>query len=253
MGGQAFAFDPAVHGILRDAQMTCDILYRRPWLGNWSPLLRDCWHALGPYQRQRTRAIFVKSRSESVRAALGGNKRAGMLSGYRLPRRDGISIDRPSDAPYELTLGIAASRIDKATAAVELERIAKAKRWVSVYRGRNHRSDGAGIRIADSKDVRSAPSDMLYDMSWRRALSIAASSNIALACERPGSDSCSFGCPIHVRPGLLLNVAGRARRRRRRSASKKTPSIGSRRAEIRMIGPRETRRLSRCGTSGGLR
>jgi prophage maintenance system killer protein len=38
---------------------------------------------------------------------------------------NGISIDHPSDALYELTMGVAEGRIDKAAAAVELGRIAK--------------------------------------------------------------------------------------------------------------------------------
>lgn len=54
-----------------------------------------------------------------------GNKGARMLSAVVFLDVNGISIDRPSDALYKLTMGVAESRIDKATMAVELERIAK--------------------------------------------------------------------------------------------------------------------------------
>lgn len=57
-----------------------------------------------------------------------GNKRAGLLSAVVFLDVNGISIDDPSDALYELTMGVAESRIDKAAIAVELERITKAKR-----------------------------------------------------------------------------------------------------------------------------
>jgi death on curing protein len=56
-----------------------------------------------------------------------GNKRAGMLAALVFLDVNGVSIDHPSEALYELTMGVAGSRIDKAAVAVELERIAKAK------------------------------------------------------------------------------------------------------------------------------
>jgi death-on-curing protein len=56
-----------------------------------------------------------------------GNKRAGMLSSVVFLDVNGISIDHPSEALYELTMSVAESRIDKAAVAAELERIAKAK------------------------------------------------------------------------------------------------------------------------------
>jgi death on curing protein len=54
-----------------------------------------------------------------------GNKRTGMLAAVVFLDVNGISIARPSEALYELTMGVAEGRIDKAAAAVELERIAK--------------------------------------------------------------------------------------------------------------------------------
>ncbi|HEY6558302.1 MAG TPA: type II toxin-antitoxin system death-on-curing family toxin [Polyangiaceae bacterium] len=56
-----------------------------------------------------------------------GNKRAGLLSAVVFLDVNGISIDHPSEALYELTMSVAESRINKAAVAVELERIAKAK------------------------------------------------------------------------------------------------------------------------------
>jgi len=56
-----------------------------------------------------------------------GNKRAGMLSAVVFLDVNGISISHPSDALYELTMGVAEGRIAKLAVAAELERIAKAK------------------------------------------------------------------------------------------------------------------------------
>lgn len=56
-----------------------------------------------------------------------GNKRAGMLSAVVFLDVNGISISHPSDALYELTMGVAAGRIAKSAVTVELERIAKWK------------------------------------------------------------------------------------------------------------------------------
>lgn len=54
-----------------------------------------------------------------------GNKRAGLLAALVFLDVNGISIAHPSDALYELTMGVAEGRIEKAAIAVELERIAK--------------------------------------------------------------------------------------------------------------------------------
>ncbi|MBI5518304.1 MAG: type II toxin-antitoxin system death-on-curing family toxin [Deltaproteobacteria bacterium] len=54
-----------------------------------------------------------------------GNKRAGMLSAVVFLDVNGISIDHPSEALYELTMSVAEGRIDKGAVALELERIAK--------------------------------------------------------------------------------------------------------------------------------
>lgn len=56
-----------------------------------------------------------------------GNKRAGMLSAVVFLDVNGISIDHPSEALYDLTMGVAEGRIDKPAVAAELERIAKSK------------------------------------------------------------------------------------------------------------------------------
>ncbi len=58
---------------------------------------------------------------------MDGNKRAGMLAAMVFLDLNGISIDRPSEALYELTMGVAEGRIEKAAVAVELERIAKSR------------------------------------------------------------------------------------------------------------------------------
>lgn len=50
-----------------------------------------------------------------------------MLSAVVFLDLNGISIAHPSDALYELTMGVAESRIDKTTVAREPERIAKSK------------------------------------------------------------------------------------------------------------------------------
>ena len=57
-----------------------------------------------------------------------GNKRAGMLSAVVFLDVNGISIDHPSEALYELTMSVAESRIAKEAVAVELERIAISSR-----------------------------------------------------------------------------------------------------------------------------
>jgi death-on-curing protein len=57
-----------------------------------------------------------------------GNKRAGMLSAVVFLDVNGISIDHPSDALYDLTMRVAEGRIDKPAIAAELERIVKSGR-----------------------------------------------------------------------------------------------------------------------------
>jgi len=56
-----------------------------------------------------------------------GNKRAGMLAAVVFLDLNGISLDQPTDALYELTMGVAEGRLDKAAVAAELRRIAKEK------------------------------------------------------------------------------------------------------------------------------
>lgn len=57
-----------------------------------------------------------------------GNKRAGTLAALVFLDLNGISIEHPSDALYDLTMAVANGRIEKAAAAAELEQIAKSKR-----------------------------------------------------------------------------------------------------------------------------
>ena len=61
----------------------------------------------------------------SNHAFVDGNKRAGLLTALTFLKLNGIPIDHDSEALYELTIGVAEGRIDKAAVAVELERIAK--------------------------------------------------------------------------------------------------------------------------------
>lgn len=56
-----------------------------------------------------------------------GNKRTGLLAAIVFLDVNGIGIDHPSEALYELTMGVAEGRIDKTAAAVELERVVRAK------------------------------------------------------------------------------------------------------------------------------
>jgi len=63
----------------------------------------------------------------SNHAFVDGNKRAGMLSAVVFLDVNGINIDHPSEALYELTMGVAEGRIDKSAVAAELERIARSK------------------------------------------------------------------------------------------------------------------------------
>ena len=54
-----------------------------------------------------------------------GNKRTGLLAAIVFLDVNGIGIDHPSVALYELTMGVAEGRIDKTAVAVELERVAR--------------------------------------------------------------------------------------------------------------------------------
>lgn len=56
-----------------------------------------------------------------------GNKRAGMLAAVVFLDLNGITLDQPTDALYELTMGVAEGRLDKAAVAAELRRIAMEK------------------------------------------------------------------------------------------------------------------------------
>jgi death on curing protein len=56
-----------------------------------------------------------------------GNKRAGLLAATAFLHINGIRILHSSDALYELTMGLAEGRIEKASVAAELERIANAR------------------------------------------------------------------------------------------------------------------------------
>jgi death on curing protein len=54
-----------------------------------------------------------------------GNKRAGLLAALVFLDMNGISVDHPSEALYELTMNVAEGRLQKAAVAAELERITK--------------------------------------------------------------------------------------------------------------------------------
>lgn len=58
---------------------------------------------------------------------IDGNKRAGLLSALIFLDLNGITIARPSDELYELTMRVAEGRSEKAAITAELERIAKLK------------------------------------------------------------------------------------------------------------------------------
>lgn len=56
-----------------------------------------------------------------------GNKRIGLIAALVFLDLKGVSIAHPTEALYELTMGVAEGRIDKAAFAAELERIAKSR------------------------------------------------------------------------------------------------------------------------------
>jgi death-on-curing protein len=53
-----------------------------------------------------------------------GNKRTGLLAALTFFQLNGVRISHESEALYQLTMGVAEGRIDKATVAIELRRIA---------------------------------------------------------------------------------------------------------------------------------
>jgi death-on-curing protein len=53
-----------------------------------------------------------------------GNKRTALLAALVFLDINGIAVERESEALYELTMGVAEGRIDKAAAALELARAA---------------------------------------------------------------------------------------------------------------------------------
>jgi death-on-curing protein len=54
-----------------------------------------------------------------------GNKRAGLVSALTFLQLNGVRIRHATESLYDLTMRVAEGRIDKATVAIELERIAK--------------------------------------------------------------------------------------------------------------------------------
>jgi death-on-curing protein len=56
-----------------------------------------------------------------------GNKRIGLIAALVFLDLNGVSIAHPTEALYELTMGVAEGRINKAAVAAELERIAKSR------------------------------------------------------------------------------------------------------------------------------
>jgi death-on-curing protein len=61
----------------------------------------------------------------SNHAFVDGNKRTGLLAATTFLTLNGVSIQRGSEALYELTIGVAEGRVDKSAVAAELERIAE--------------------------------------------------------------------------------------------------------------------------------
>jgi death-on-curing protein len=56
-----------------------------------------------------------------------GNKRIGLIAALVFLDLNGVSIAHPTEALYELTMGVAEGRINKAAVAAELERVAKSR------------------------------------------------------------------------------------------------------------------------------
>lgn len=56
-----------------------------------------------------------------------GNKRTGLLVALVFLDLNGITVDHPSEALYELTMSVAEGRLQKAAVAGELERIARSQ------------------------------------------------------------------------------------------------------------------------------
>jgi death-on-curing protein len=54
-----------------------------------------------------------------------GNKRTGLLAALTFLQLNGVHIRHHTEALHDLTMGVASGRIDKATVAIELERIAR--------------------------------------------------------------------------------------------------------------------------------
>jgi death on curing protein len=77
----------------------------------------------GPFEMAAAYLFHVVSNHPFV----DGNKRAGLLSALVFLDLNGISLDRPSDRLYELTMRVAESQLDKAAIAAELERIVKTR------------------------------------------------------------------------------------------------------------------------------
>jgi death on curing protein len=77
----------------------------------------------GPFQMAAAYLFHLVSNHPFV----DGNKRIGTLAAVVFLDVNGIGIDHPSDALYELTMGVAEGRLPKAAVALELERIARSR------------------------------------------------------------------------------------------------------------------------------
>jgi death-on-curing protein len=55
---------------------------------------------------------------------IDGNKRVGLLAATTILHLNGVRVLHGSEALYELTMGVAEGRVDKAAVAPELERVA---------------------------------------------------------------------------------------------------------------------------------
>lgn len=77
----------------------------------------------GPFEMAAAYLFHIVSNHPFV----DGNKRTGTLAAVVFLDVNGISIGHPSEALYELTMGVAEGRLPKAAVIVELQRIAKSK------------------------------------------------------------------------------------------------------------------------------
>jgi death-on-curing protein len=81
----------------------------------------------GPGLRASSAAIAPSEEAYEARnhPFVDGNKRTALLAALVFLDLNGITVERETDALYELTMGVAEGRVDKAAAALELSRAAR--------------------------------------------------------------------------------------------------------------------------------